>query len=328
MSGSTHLIEVINLSKKYKERRGRLLDYAVSGVEFTLDAGETLGIVGESGSGKSTVARCVAGLTEPSSGAVLFEGKPLFRADEAESRYIRRNIQMVFQDPFASLNPKKAIEDIVSEPLRSYGVSRPQRSSEVGNLLAKVGLSLADRGRYPRSFSGGQRQRIGIARAIALKPKVLVADEPTSALDVSIQAQILNLLSDLQFQQRLAMLFISHDLTVVGHMASRVLVMYRGKVVESGATRRVYRHPAHPYTETLLAAVPVATVSTREVRPAVGRGRPMLEDAEMEDKGCPFRCRCPYAEAICREQAPLLQGTGREQAVACHFPRSAVGKSA
>lgn len=259
---TSRLLEVSDLTKTYAGRgRDGGTRRALAGVSLTIDAGEILGVVGESGCGKSTLARCITGLVEPSSGSISFRGEPVTGVRSRARREARRHIQMVFQDPYASLNPRKRLGQIVAEPMRSYGVPRATRATRVAELLTQVGLSEADARRYPRSFSGGQRQRVGIARAIALNPGLLIADEPVSALDVSIQAHVLNLLVDLRDQQGLAILLISHDLSVVRHVADRVMVMRRGRVVEAGRTSLVYANPVHPYTRLLLDSSQLGTAS-------------------------------------------------------------------
>jgi oligopeptide transport system ATP-binding protein len=319
------LVDVRGVSKIYGgARRGQGANLAVSSVSFSLKRGEILGIVGESGSGKSTLARCIADLLEPSSGIISFEGKPLANLTPTQRREVRRNMQMVFQDPYASLNPRKRIEQIVGEPLRSYGVPRKLRSQQVREILTKVGLAPEDALAYPRAFSGGQRQRIGIARAMVLEPSLLIADEPVSSLDVSIQAQILNLLMDLRAERQLAILFISHDLAVVRHVADRVLVMYRGTVVESGTAAQLYAQPAHPYTQLLLSAAPGAGLGGVETWAELEPRTTAPED-ELAPRGCSFQDRCPYVEDACRLNSPPLEPVGGGQSAACYFPLTGGG---
>ncbi len=286
---------------------------AVDGVSFSLRPGETLAIVGESGSGKSTTARLAMRLLEPSSGRILWAGEDVSRLSGRKLRQRRRHIQMVFQDPFASLNPRMRIWQSVAEGLRVHQpeLSRRQRRERVAEVLALCGLDASGMDRYPHQFSGGQRQRIGIARALIVQPRVLVLDEPVSALDVSVQAQILNLLKDIQLERKLAYLFISHDLSVVRHVADRIAVMFAGRIVEQGSAAGIFSSPGHPYTEALLRARPIAHPSERstEVLPAGG-------EEGVADSGCAFRCRCAYAAAGC----DAFDNRLRDEAVACLYP--------
>ncbi len=290
---------------------------AVDGVEFTIVRGETFGLVGESGSGKSTLARMVAGLLDPTQGQVLIEGVDLARTgDKAARRAIRRRIQMIFQDPFGSLNPRWRVGDIIAEPIRAFGARDDGRSTKarVGELLELVGLHPADGRKFPHEFSGGQRQRIAFARAIAVHPDFIVCDEPTSALDVSIQAQILNLMRDLQDRLGLTYLLITHNLAVVRFMASRVGVMYLGRLVEIGETEALFARPRHPYTRMLLDAVPDLTMSGRPRTPIGGEPPNPIDPPP----GCPFHPRCPQAIAICRIERPVFRDN-----VACHLAGTA-----
>jgi peptide/nickel transport system ATP-binding protein len=299
------------------ERKPRLLLRAVDGVSFGIDKGETLALVGESGCGKSTVARLIVGLYAPTRGEIVFEGRPLPRAGAASPGSARKlPMQMIFQDPYASLNPRWRVSDIVAEPIRAYGLCAPGAQTErrVGELLGHVGLAAADGTKFPHQFSGGQRQRISIARALASEPEFLVCDEPTSALDVSVQAQVLNLMRDLQRELGLTYLFISHNLAVVHHIADRVGVMYLGRLVELAPKRTLFERPAHPYTRMLLEAIPDIR-NPGKARTAVGGEVP---NPLNPPPGCTFHPRCPYADARCQREAPELLPAGGGQSVACH----------
>jgi len=303
------------------ERRPRALLTAVDGVTLAIAKGETLGLVGESGCGKSTVARLIVGLHEPTRGTIAFDGTVLVDEGVAsaagrEQRAARRGMQMIFQDPYASLNPRWRIDDIVAEPIRAQepGIGRSEVAERVGALLAQVGLAAADRTKYPHQFSGGQRQRISIARALSTEPRFLVCDEPTSALDVSVQAQVLNLMRDLQRRMGLTYLFISHNLAVVHHIADRVGVMYLGRIVELAPTRRLFARPQHPYTRMLLAAVPDLAM-TGKARTAVAGEVPNPLDPPA---GCAFHPRCAYANDRCRRERPLLRSAPGGGEAACH----------
>ncbi|MFN8927403.1 MAG: ABC transporter ATP-binding protein [Rhodospirillales bacterium] len=291
---------------------------AVDGVSFDLARGETLAVVGESGCGKSTLARLVLRLIEPTAGTVRFEGTEMGSLAPGALRLMRRRAQMVFQDPFGSLSPRRTVAEIVGEPLEVFGLARTraERRERVAALLRSVGLSPAHMDRLPRQFSGGQRQRIGIARAIAVDPALIVADEPVSALDVSVQAQIVNLLQDLQAEKGFSYLFIAHDLAVVRHVADRIMVMYLGRVVEIGPKRTIYAAPQHPYTQALLSAVP-------EPDPDATRRRIILQgDVPSPTRvptGCHFHTRCPLAQPDCRTERPALRRVAEDQWAACHF---------
>lgn len=310
------LLEARNVSKTFPARDGKGLVHAVSDVNLTLAEGETLGIVGESGCGKSTLARMLLRLIEPSAGEVLFRGRNLMSLDRAEMRAHRRDIQIVFQDPYASLDPRMNIAQIIAEPLDIHGIgSRGSRGEKVKELLALVGLDPSAAFRYPHEFSGGQRQRIGIARAIALEPKLIVLDEPVSALDVSIQSQILNLLDDLKARLRLSYIFISHDLSVVQHVSDRVAVMYLGRVVEEGAAEAVLGAPQHPYTQALISAVPEIDAAHRRERVLLAGDPPNPENIP---SGCAFHPRCPIARDICQTAPPPFRRSKASSAW-CHF---------
>ena len=294
---------------------------AVDGVTFAVDAGETLGLVGESGSGKSTTARAVLRLLEPTSGTIDFDGDDLAALDGAELRTVRRDLQMVFQDPFSSLSPQMHISQIVTEPLVVHeGLPRQRRTERAGELLALVGLDPAAAVRYPHEFSGGQRQRIAVARALALRPRLLICDEPLSSLDVSTQSQVVNLLADLQADLDLAYVFISHDLSVVRHVSDRIAVMYLGRIVEIGDADQVYDQPKHPYTEALLSAIPEPDPEAQRSRKRIVLSGDVPSPAD-PPAGCHFHTRCPYAMDRCRTEDPPAFVAPDGTAVTCHLHR-------
>jgi oligopeptide transport system ATP-binding protein len=317
------LLEVDDLKMHFPVREGVLMrarrfNRAVDGVSFTIAPGETLGLVGESGCGKSTLGRCIVRLYQPTGGKILFNGKDITRLSPRALLPMRREIQMIFQDPMESLNARHTVGEIIEEPLIIHRMGRgPERRLRVAQLLDLVGLPARSATRYPFEFSGGQRQRIGIARAIALNPRLVICDEPVSALDVSIQSQILNLLMDLQRELGLAYLFIAHDLAVVKHISDRIAVMYLGRIVETGPGDTLYRYAGHPYTRSLISAIPIPDPRKHHQRIVLQGDVPSPINPP---GGCTFHPRCRHAEARCRSEAPgLREGLASHQHLACHF---------
>lgn len=310
--------------KKYFELKNGIFNnknevvHAVDGVSLEIKKQETLSLVGESGCGKSTLGRMLIKLIEPTEGKIFFKGIDMSGLKGKELREKRKEMQIIFQNPYASLNPRMKIEDIIAEPLITHNmIDKRNKKEKVGELMELVGLRKAYMTRYPHMFSGGQRQRIGIARALALNPEFIVCDEPVSALDVSIQAQIINLLQDLQEKRKLTYLFISHDLDVVKYISTRVCVMFLGKIMEIGKTKEIYEHPLHPYTMFLIAAAPIADPHMRDKEKLILQGD--IPSPINVPKGCRFHTRCPYAKDICKSKEPELKDVGG-RSVACHFP--------
>jgi oligopeptide transport system ATP-binding protein len=328
------LLEARHVVKHFPIKSGVLIDRevatvrAIDDVSLILNHGETLGLVGESGCGKSTLCRTLLRLIEPTSGSIHFEGREISAISQRELRPLRREMQMIFQDPFSSLNPRRRVGQIVGDPMRLHNLARgPEVKRMVEELLDRVGLSPEHYNRFPHEFSGGQRQRIGIARALALKPKLIVADEPVSALDVSIQAQIINLLDDLQDEFGLTYIFVAHDLGVVRHVSDRIAVMYLGKIVESGPAAEIYANPIHPYTVALLSAVPIPDPRENAAR------EPLVLEGDVPSpvnppSACRFHTRCPWASEVCSEVEPALLDYGSGHLAACHHPRNVTREQA
>jgi oligopeptide/dipeptide ABC transporter ATP-binding protein len=316
------LLEVRGLKHYFEQKSGWLIRrkrvvHAVDGVDLTVQPGEVLGLVGESGCGKTTLGRCVLRLVEPTAGEIIFDGQDILSLDAAVMRQVRREMQLVFQDPISSLDPRFAVEESIMEPLRTHtDMGRSERRRQALSLLKDVGLGEQHLGRYPHELSGGQCQRVALARALVLRPRLLVLDEPTSALDVSVQAQIISLLVELKETYKLTYLFITHDLGVVRYISDRIAVMYLGQMVEAGPTRAVFESPFHPYTQALLASVPIPEPRSREWRFVLEGAVPSPTNPP---PGCRFHTRCPSAQAVCREREPPLRLVSPDRWVACHL---------
>ncbi len=324
---SAPLLEVIDVSKRFSvgsrfSKQGLRTVHALDGVSLSVMPGETVGLVGESGCGKSTLGRCITRLYRLTSGTIRFAGTDISTVSERQMRPLRRRIQMVFQDPYASLNPRRRVRDLIAEPLRVHtSMSPADVGKRVSELLDIVGLRPDHAMRFPHEFSGGQRQRIGIARAIALNPELIVLDEPVSALDVSVQAQIVNLLADLQERFRLTYIFIAHDLSVVRQVSTRIAVMYLGSIVEMGSAEDIFSRPSHPYTQALISAVPVPDIAGQGARKRIVLTGEVPSPIN-PPSGCRFHTRCPLAQDRCRTERPALAPRNSQRDVACHFPIS------
>jgi oligopeptide transport system ATP-binding protein len=325
MGTSDALLDVKNLHVHFPVRRGIVFKKTVStvkavdGVSFSIRQGETVGLVGESGCGKTTTGRAILKLVEPTSGQVVFDGEDITGYSQKEMLRLRRQMQMVFQDPYASLNPRMSVVDIITDPLVEHKLIKPaDKREKATELLELVGMDPRYQNRFPHEFSGGQRQRIGIARSLALNPRFLVCDEPIAALDVSIQAQVINLFQDLQEKLGLSYLFIAHDLSVVRHISNRIVVMYLGKIVEIADKRQLFQNPLHPYTKVLLSSVPTADPKNERVRRRIELEGEVPSPLN-KPSGCPFSTRCPYATRLCHEQEPMVESVGENHEVACHL---------
>ena len=310
------LLQVEHLKKYFETSSGTV--HSVDGVSFSVEHGETLGLVGESGCGKTTTGRTIIRLYEPTSGRITFDGQDITALDPSHMLPFRKRMQMIFQDPYASLNPRMTVGEIVREPMTIHGIPKDEHHDRVTNLLRLVGLNTEQAGRYPHEFSGGQRQRIGIARALAVEPELIICDEPISALDVSIQAQIVNMLEDLQKSLGLTYIFIAHDLSMVKHISTRVAVMYLGRIVELAPSDELYRNPKHPYTISLLSSIPIPDPDKSDSRTHIAlHGE--IPSAINPPSGCTFRTRCPHAKPECAALNTILQDTGNGHLCSCPF---------
>ena len=321
MAEKKYLVEAENLKKYFKTPRGML--HAVDDVSFKIEKGKTLGVVGESGCGKSTLGRTLIHLHEPTEGKIIFDGEDISKIQKSELKAKRKNMQMIFQDPFSSLNPRMSVSQIIAEPLIIYKeCSKDELGKKVAELMDTVGLARRLANSYPHELDGGRRQRIGVARALSLNPEFIVADEPVSALDVSIQAQILNLMQDLQKERNLTYMFITHNMSVVKHISDNIMVMYLGKIVEMASSEDMFLNRLHPYTKALLAAVPIPEVRAKKERKLI-KGE--LSSPINPKPGCRFAARCPHAQPICFEQSPAMEEVMPEHYVSCHFVKEING---
>ena len=321
MAEKKYLVEAENLKKYFKTPRGML--HAVDDVSFKIEKGKTLGVIGESGCGKSTLGRTLIHLHEPTEGKIIFDGEDISKIQKSELKAKRKNMQMIFQDPFSSLNPRMSVSQIIAEPLIIYKeCSKDELGKKVAELMDTVGLARRLANSYPHELDGGRRQRIGVARALSLNPEFIVADEPVSALDVSIQAQILNLMQDLQEERNLTYMFITHNMSVVKHISDNIMVMYLGKIVEMASSEDMFLNRLHPYTKALLAAVPIPEVRAKKERKLI-KGE--LSSPINPKPGCRFAARCPHAQPICFEQSPAMEEVMPEHYVSCHFVKEING---